>query len=775
MIRAYWLRILLFGVVGGIIALLISRVMPKKYQADVTLKVDQSVPATSLVDTNQGDTVLDYLQWSRPRNIVTQVDQLQSLGTLTTAAKAVASANNLPDPTTDPQSELNPINLQNEINITADQNSDIINLEVRLSSAKIAEDAANEIYLAFTGENADSTKEMAQRAILSLRSQSDKIDKQLSDIDQKVSDLRAQSGMTDPTTQITAEITGLTTLKQQRDQAAVDQAAARRSVDVLTQELAKTPQKIKGTATTGPNPLYEKLQEDLLTAQSDRASLLQMYDPSNEQVKALDDRIKNVQSQLKRIKPTIEAAANEDINQNYQVLQQQLSTAKALADSADQKYAVAAKQVTDKEDFLKTLPPIQTKLAALDRQKLALEKIYFGYEDQLKTLEASKEGRSSPTQMITQATAIPEPVSPKIWINAIFGVLVGLLLGVASVQVLEAKRQPIRSLVQLNGLAQEPVYRMIPELREPFRGKTKAPPESYEGLLVHYLGSGARPYRMAVVGLNRDSGASTAALNLSIAASRHGSRVLYVQCDPKGALARIGHANPNFGEVFEAMPSVDAVATGTILNVSSSQGGIDSHVTSRERDLTIIDLEPVSHSAEFAFLAPHVDEVVLLVQAGKARGVDFLQAQQALHDSGCKRVTVVFTRSSDFAVTVDAVDSEGPQPTAWPATRPSAPVNPPTAFKALEAEAEPRVEPAPVAAQTAFRPEPQSAAEIAEATSEEAVEEPIRRARTKPAVTVEDFGSITRVKPQVPLGASKANVPQTKPRRGSIDTSEIDS
>lgn len=774
MIRAYWLRILLFGLVGGIVALLISRFIKPKFQAEVTLKVDQSMPSSSMVDTNQSGTVEDLIQYSRPRNIITQVDQLQSLGILTAAAQKVAEENGMADPTTDPNSELNPLNLQNSLNVIAEQGSDIITLDVRLSSAKLAQDTANEIYNAFVDKNQSGTTEMAERAIRSLQSQTGQINGQLSDIDKQVSDLRAKSGMTDPAAQVASEITGLTTLKQQRDQALVDQAASHRSVDVLSQELAGTPQKVKGTTSIGPNPLYEKLQEDLFTAQSDRASLLQMYDPGNEQVKAADDRIRNIQGQLHRIRPTITALANEDINQNYQVLQQQLSTARAAADAADQKASVAAEQVQQKEDYLKTLPPLQTKLAALDRQKTALEKVYFGYQDQLKTLEASKQGRTSPTVEITPPTAEPQPVSPKPWINALFGFIVGLLIGVASVQVLEAKRQPIRSLAQLNGLSHEPVYRMIPELREPFKGKDKAPAESYESLLVHYLRSGARPYRMAVVGLSRDTGASTAAINMALAASRHGSKVLYVQCDPHGALARVGHRDPRPGDVLAVGSNIEAVATPTVLNIASRHNGIDPHIVTREGDITVIDLEPVSQSAEYAFLAPHMDEVVLLVRAGKARGVEYLQAQQALLDAGCKQVTVVFTRSSDFAMGVDAVDSDQPAPAVAPA-----PVSSPVATKPEPAPAPvaevPVVVPAtptPVAtAPVAPSPAPQTAAEVAQAS-----EGPIRRPRTKPTVTVEDFGSISRVRPAAPLPPTKKpEAPTTKRRRGSIDTTGIDS
>ena len=307
------------------------------------------------------------------------------------------------------------------------------------------------------------------------------------------------------------------------------------------------------------------------------------------------------------------------------------------------------------------MPAIETELASLGRQQQALEKVYYGYQDKLKTLEAAKEGPKFSCPGNYARHCLPEPVSPKPSVNALFGALVGLLLGIASMQFAEAKRQPIRSLGQLNGLSMSPVYRIVPELREPFRGLENAPPEQFESLLLNYLRSQKRPYRMAVVGISKDSGASIASLNLAISGARHGSKVLHVQCDPKGALARLGHKNPQAGQEISVAHNIKATCATSVLDVSDQRSGIAWSITSKESDLTVIDLEPTTRSAEYAFLAPFMDEVILLVRAGRSRSVEFLQAQQALRDAGCPRVTVVFTRSSDFSVVIDAIDPHADQ------------------------------------------------------------------------------------------------------------------
>lgn len=747
MIKAYWHRIALFALAGAIVFFGASMMMPNKYEAVVELKTDQALPTQTVSDNDQGQNVNELLNATRMRNIQTQVDELGSLGVLTRAAEQVANEHD-PNMFTDPKSELNPENLRQEVSIESGNQSDIIVLSVRMRDAKLAVDTTQHIYEAFLDENEKTSKELARRAIASLKTQAASIDQQLKQIDQKARDVKARTGFPDVANQVTAEISGLNQAKEARDAAMIEAAGDHQTVNVLTSELASMPKMIPQSSTTTTNPIWEKLQGDLAGAQADRAQLLGTFLPNSDQVKAADERIQNIEKQLKDLKTDVKAQTNEGLNQNYLTVQAQLATAKAAANAADSKVKVASAEVAEREKYLAGLPDVQTELAGLTREQLALEKIYFGYQDRLKTLEAAKEGTITPIEEIGQPTVDSQPVSPKPKVNAIIGLLVGVVLGVLSMLLTEAKSQPIRSLAQLNGLSLQPVYRLIPELRQPYRGLDKAPPETYEGLLLNYLQSKKHPYRIGVVGVNRDSGASTTALNLAIAGSRHGKGVLLVQCDPKGVFSRLGMKEPPAGQALEVASLVKATATTSALSVSQNHPGISESVAPLEGELTIFDFEPATRSAEYAFLAPYVDEMIVLVRAGRARSVEFLQVQQALKDAGCKRVTVVFTRSSDLAV-VDAVDvvMEGSAPgvVELPTTQPGEPTR--------------RIE---------FKePEPELTFEAPEAKEAAEPEAPVSRRRTTPSVGIEDFGGIARAK--------EPKKPAAKPRRGNIDTSDIES
>ena len=111
----------------------------------------------------------------------------------------------------------------------------------------------------------------------------------------------------------------------------------------------------------------------------------------------------------------------------------------------------------------------------------------------------------------------------------------------------EAKRNPIRSLGQLNRLALQPCYRVIPELRIPMRGLNRPTAEVFEALLVNFVRSEKKGYRIGILGVTKNAGATTAAMNVAIAAARGGYSVLYVEVDPgNNALTKL---TPGAGDV----------------------------------------------------------------------------------------------------------------------------------------------------------------------------------------------------------------------------------
>lgn len=657
MLKAFWLRLFLFALVGGLLAFGISSFMPKKYEAFVDVMIDQKPIVQSVAMSAAESTVTDLIDFARPRSLATTVQQIVSYGTISEAANKVAAQLELPAPIPG-QGDLDPIKLMQDVSVSAEAQSDIIGLRIRHEKPEYAKAIAQEIYLAFNEQNHRSTAAMADQAIKSLKEQLGEVQAQLGVIDTTMKDLKDKAGAADINLKIQSDMQQVTTLQTQRDMALMEMNSARARVASLEGDFAKLPERQNAGDTKSLNPMRQKYEGELAGSRIKLSDLRTRYTEQRPEVIAARQEVWALEALVKKTPAFVDSQTTETPNDSVKVLRNALAEAKAAYAGAQDRYNTAEQELNSRKQIIVGMPEIQKQLTAYQREQVSLERLVLGYLERLKSLEAAKVGRLSPVREVTTPTVNPEPVSPRPLQNALFGAVGGLLLGILSMLATEAKRQPVRSLAQLNALALRPVYRMVPELRQPFRGLNKAPAEAFDSLLQHYTRSSKRPYRIAVVGVTKDSGASTAAINLAIAGSRHGARVLMVQCDPRGGVSRLlGKQAPAPGDIAEASPLIKVTSAETILTLTTDRNPeITAEVTSQEADLTIIDLEPSTQSAEYAFLAPHVDEVILLVRAGRAKSVEFLQAQQALKESGCPCVTVAFTRSSDLAVVTDSVE-----------------------------------------------------------------------------------------------------------------------
>ncbi len=661
MIKSYWLRLFLFALGGATIALVASMLAPKKYEAIIQIQIDQKPLSGSMPVSNAEQSVSDLVDFSRPRSLSTQVEQLISYGTINDAVREVARQRLWKDPLEpgNTDTRLNPQDIRDGLAVEADAASDLLSLRLRLPDMQLAKDVLAEIYVAFNKRNLESAAALARRAETAIQSQFDEIEKELKKVDADTEELRAQYGTPDLATQIQSEIQNLASIKQARDTARLDLATLTVRLESLESQLKTLKLNQSGGSNTAMNPVWQRLKNDQSALEAEYKGQLERYLPDRDEVRAIKAKLDSINAELAKEKQYTNATDATVPNQARQAVISQIEEGKANVRGLQDRIREASGAISEKEAYLKKLPVAQKRLSELNRKQFALEKLYQSYADRLKTLKAAQTGRITTTLDTTPAQPSNggQAVSPKPVINTLFGIVAGLILGVLSMLSAEAKRQPIRSLAQLNQLAFRPVYRLVPELRAPYRGLSKAPPESYETLLANHLRSTNRPYRIAVVGLAKDAGASTTAMNLAVAGARHGSRVLLIECDPRGGLARLAGKQPAQNEVVEISPMIRGMATETLLTLGGERNPeVAPSVQQHEADLTIVDLEPADRSAEYAFVAAHVDEVILLVRAGRTKSVEFLQAQQALKEAGCPQVTVAFTRSSDLAVVTESAD-----------------------------------------------------------------------------------------------------------------------
>jgi uncharacterized protein involved in exopolysaccharide biosynthesis len=646
MLRTYWLRLLITSLVFAGIAYFQAMKGAKKYEATAQIMIDQQQMATSFASTPQERSTQDLLAFARPRSIETQVEQLTSFGVLEEAGADAAAK--LGKPTPDPESDFFATNLFTKIFVDAQPGSDIITLKVYMDSPESSRVVAQSIYDAFSRMNQKNAERLGAAAADTLQSQLQPIKNHLAEIEQGLEKLRTSANTLDLPTQVVADVQSRSNLASVRDQASMEYASWTARLAALKAFKAIVPAQISSYEVSTPNPLLQQAMSQVQAAIAERSQMLETFNDDAPQVQEVDRKIKSLQDSAKALAKTIVASRNTQPNPTYQNLVSQITDAEASAAAAKSKLEAADTALEARSVKNGEIPRQLSENDRLNREKLAYESQYQTLSQQLGTLATSKVGRSSPSQLVTPPFAKPDPISPRPMGNAATGAVAGALLALISMFLVESKRQPIRTIAQMNSLAFEPVFRVIPELDATRRGFTPRIHESFETLLLNFLHSTNRPYSIGVVGITPGAGATHASASLATAAIRHGYSVAVVDRDPKQSMKKLAER----GQKLVAQ----AGARLTFRSLTTDGPVQPETELAQAPDLVIHDFAPAVSSAEYALEAGKLDEVVVLVRAGATKSVDFMQVQQALKDAGCRHITLVFTRSRDFTVVTETME-----------------------------------------------------------------------------------------------------------------------
>lgn len=658
MIKSYLLRVLLGGLIVGLLAWGASAVAPKSYEGFAQILIDQKAQTPSIPVNAAERSIVDTLDFGRSRTITTQVLQLTSFQNLADAAERTIRELNVP---ANEQEEFQPVNMRTNVFVDAEAMSDLITLRVHMSKPEYAREFAQQTYLAFEERNRTSSRELADRARSVLTTTMTNLEGQLSALDKEIEAVRTQSGLPALDVALSSDTNAIQRMREQRDLASIEAEGAAGRVRQLEAELAKTPKEVVSSTTEQYNSNLLQLESSLSGAKTERDRLRARFHDDAQQVIEANAAITRIEAEIKATKERLQASQTTTVNPNYQTLVGAVAEARSLLSSARERVRQAGSEYDRTVPLMQRYPEVIRKVTELQRRQTALERLYQTYSEQLRSLELSNFGRVTPSQLITPGTSLRDPVNPKPLQNGVIGFIVGLILSMLWAVRREATTMPIRSMAQLNALSFVPAYRSLPAMRTPYRGLSRAPHESYEKLVLNCLRSEDRPYRVAVFGISKDSGGSTAALNYAVSLSRRGIKSTIVVSDPKSSLKRyLKDKLPAAGattQVNEFIKVLNATEM-PLIDATSGHVSLAKAIQEQESDVTIFDLDVALSSADYAILAQAVHEAILLVRSDRVRSVDYAATQQALRDAGCPQITVVFTFASGASAGVEAIDAK---------------------------------------------------------------------------------------------------------------------
>ena len=279
-----------------------------------------------------------------------------------------------------------------------------------------------------------------------LQSQITTIASQLSESEQKLEGYRQRNEVIDPQTQASSEITRLVTLQTQRSMLAnerssiadllaqVDSASAARAPGQPSpyRRLLALPNLMRSDAAAG-------VLKSLSDAEDELKALLVRRTPQDSDVLAADQRIRELERELRNMATTYEGGLGSQIS------------------SLDSTLATFRSQ-------LQAIPEKELQYARLERQPKILEGVYTMLQTRLKEAEVTVAAKDPSVRIVDAAIPPQRPVWPKPLVNVATGIMFGLLLGVGIAFSREYLDRAVRTRVDVRGSTGLPVIGLIPRI-----------------------------------------------------------------------------------------------------------------------------------------------------------------------------------------------------------------------------------------------------------------------------------------------------------------------
>ena len=267
----------------------------------------------------------------------------------------------------------------------------------------------------------------AQRALL---------DQRLQESEKELRAAQMQTGISQFSQQQQALINQLSTAEANYRASGVMLDSKMQQIASQEAELKKTPQRQTKESKTVQNMALQQLKPQMLQLETERAELLSRYQPGSSRIREIDAKLKAGHDILTREKESNVQETTTDVNPTWQALDADLAKERAEASSYKAAQATQTAQIASLRDQLKTMTTDGVTIERLERKVESDKEAYMSYVrkgEEARAAEALNQSQILNVSVVQDPTAPLEPISPRIMLNLVSGLLFGLILAIAAV------------------------------------------------------------------------------------------------------------------------------------------------------------------------------------------------------------------------------------------------------------------------------------------------------------------------------------------------------
>ena len=566
------------------------------------------------------------------------------------------------------------------LNQYAQEQMRLVKVRVRAYSPEDAASIANNVATAFANYRKDRSKRAVQDALAMVKAQATRAKQKLDAIDNEFRKIKVERGIVDINQGNISITEKLARLKDRLSLTEVEYESAKAELSSIRAAIQKTPRYIAGTEGSSRDPKVQIYRQMEAQAESELGAEREKYTDDAPSVKRIIEKYDSLKA--KRIAAEKDSTFFKDStmkspNSIYYELQGREATAKAKVNSIHESLPAISASVQRAEAEAAGYPAVETKFFDLSRNRLVYEEQYQKNQKWVEEMQGASEGQTSQIQYLADPDKISEPVAPDPKKYVILSAIVGALIGLAYSFAIESFRLPVHTSWQLAELTALPVAASIPMMPKPLarrhyaeiRNGSFKPIESFRYMAFSMMAKENRPGVILFTAVGEDVDSTGAAAEFAVAMSKTGSKTALVDCDLRlprlselfGVQGRSGVAEI-LGRTILPGESTDLFVSTEHENLlilpagAASASGLSDFNTAYmsgliedlrgKADTVVINCPPVDVFADASRLAQYVDEVCMVISAKTTSYRAIPVAQEILHKSGAKAMSIVLTNGS---------------------------------------------------------------------------------------------------------------------------------
>lgn len=523
---------------------------------------------------------------------------------------------------------------------------DLLEIHATHSDPEVAAMIANSVAIAVTQRSLREAQRDAMQERLYIQQSLKKLEKQLKEIEKEIAQEKKRLGIVDLPEEVKTLLETIRNYESDYKNVQSQLEATIAQINRLQQQIKQVrPIVAVDVELLKEDPIFKQMSEQLAALEVERARLLALFTPEHPEVQQVEERIKALRQALTKQARQLTVKDREVLpNPAYQLLIQQLMTAEADRFAAEARLRALEKFLPELRKRLGTLPDSQLRLGELTRKAQATEQVFTNLLLRLEEARIREVTKVGSLTIADLATVPQRPIFPRRSFILAFALFLGVALGVFIALVVDRLSETVTSAEEVKEIFNVPVLASIPKVRElntmnvlDLMASRRPFAESIRSLRanIEFLRKNKPLKVFLVTGAAPEEGKTVVASSLAIAWAQAGYNTILVDFDlPRASIHKIlnlnnekGLTNVLIGDVeideviqetslkFLKVITVGSSLTNIVLNNKQIEQILNNL---RERaEIVIIDSAPIVGVSDTALLIPRVDGVIGVIALGE--------------------------------------------------------------------------------------------------------------------------------------------------------------